>query len=339
MRKTNRKTLITICICFAMFMTGTFSLLKTNAAETISNQLLGDISANGIVDLADAQLALKTALKIIRLDENIITIADVDKDSQVTLSDAQLILKKALKIIDKFPGEADNDIVDNPSESNTPAIIPSESTNPTMAPSDIPQTTPDSSESSEPDIIPSEWPSDTPSESNEPEVTPSEVPSEVPTESKLPDIQSNCRKLQEHLQEGSIVQTIEDNEDNVLMVTYDEENDCFQIIHTYNLLEDGELEEGYIVNLILASDGKGMAQGEYIYVSKSSGESGVTYTEFLPEEYAESVREYYDTTAVVIPESELEIAADMHLDETIRLLDAVLQKKYDISLIDIGFVI
>lgn len=61
--------------------------------------LPGDVDGNGVVELGDAQLALKAALKLIRLDEKSIKAADVDGVDGVTLNDAQLILKKALKLI------------------------------------------------------------------------------------------------------------------------------------------------------------------------------------------------------------------------------------------------
>ena len=54
---------------------------------------------NGKVDLSDAQMALKTALKIMVLDEAGKKAADIDNDGGITLTDAQSILKMALKII------------------------------------------------------------------------------------------------------------------------------------------------------------------------------------------------------------------------------------------------
>lgn len=60
---------------------------------------LGDVDANGSIELADAQLALKAALNIISLDETQKRAADIDKNGVIELSDAQNILKAALKII------------------------------------------------------------------------------------------------------------------------------------------------------------------------------------------------------------------------------------------------
>lgn len=59
----------------------------------------GDVDFNGTVDLTDAQLALKFALKIYIPYDLEAFVADYDFDNAVTLSDAQLILKKALMII------------------------------------------------------------------------------------------------------------------------------------------------------------------------------------------------------------------------------------------------
>lgn len=63
----------------------------------------GDIDANTLVELRDAQLALRMALLL----ENNTTdaqmeAADVDKNGQVELKDAQQILRKALLLIDEF---------------------------------------------------------------------------------------------------------------------------------------------------------------------------------------------------------------------------------------------
>ena len=58
----------------------------------------GDVNEDGNVDLTDAQLVLKAALKIIALTERENNIADIDKNGQLTLTDAQLVLKLALRI-------------------------------------------------------------------------------------------------------------------------------------------------------------------------------------------------------------------------------------------------
>lgn len=62
-------------------------------------EVAGDVDGNGLVELADAQMALKIALKIVTVDG---LAADVDKNGVVELADAQLILKKALKIIENL---------------------------------------------------------------------------------------------------------------------------------------------------------------------------------------------------------------------------------------------
>lgn len=64
--------------------------------------VLGDVDGNKVVELADAQLALKAALKIDILEGNALKAADVHKNGSIELNDAQMILKKALKIIDSF---------------------------------------------------------------------------------------------------------------------------------------------------------------------------------------------------------------------------------------------
>lgn len=64
--------------------------------------MLGDVDKNGKVELPDAQMALKAALKIMVLEEDETERADVDQNLEINLTDAQLILKYALKIISKF---------------------------------------------------------------------------------------------------------------------------------------------------------------------------------------------------------------------------------------------
>lgn len=59
----------------------------------------GDVNQDTKVDLTDAQLVLKAALKIISLNEEQRLLADVTMDGKVDLADAQIVLKKALKII------------------------------------------------------------------------------------------------------------------------------------------------------------------------------------------------------------------------------------------------
>lgn len=62
----------------------------------------GDVDGNKKVELADAQMVLKAALKLITLSEEQSKAADVNRDSIVELTDAQMILKYSLRIISKF---------------------------------------------------------------------------------------------------------------------------------------------------------------------------------------------------------------------------------------------
>lgn len=61
--------------------------------------ILGDVDNDREVTLKDAQLVLKAALKIGKLNGNALKAADADFNGSVELADAQLILKAALKII------------------------------------------------------------------------------------------------------------------------------------------------------------------------------------------------------------------------------------------------
>ena len=57
------------------------------------------VDENGTLDLQDAQMVLKAALKIIPVSDIIINNVDVDGQEGITLTDAQMVLKAALKII------------------------------------------------------------------------------------------------------------------------------------------------------------------------------------------------------------------------------------------------
>lgn len=66
--------------------------------STLMGYMPGDVDGNKSVELKDAQLTLKAALKIKSLDAVGTLAADVDGNGSVELRDAQLILKAALKI-------------------------------------------------------------------------------------------------------------------------------------------------------------------------------------------------------------------------------------------------
>lgn len=74
--------------------------LQVVLSDEVNEQKKGDVDGNRVVDLMDAQLALKLALKIIpNVTQKQLTSADIDKNGVVELSDANWILKAALKII------------------------------------------------------------------------------------------------------------------------------------------------------------------------------------------------------------------------------------------------
>lgn len=70
----------------------------TVADAVLAGILSGDVNGDGTVDLRDAQLVLKAALKIAALSDTEQNTADLSGDGQLTLADAQLVLKVALKI-------------------------------------------------------------------------------------------------------------------------------------------------------------------------------------------------------------------------------------------------
>lgn len=78
--------------------------VQNMAALTGEAAIYGDADGNRIVELKDAQIALKCALNLIDVTDYV-DVCDVDADKEVTLLDARLILKYALNLIDKFPVE------------------------------------------------------------------------------------------------------------------------------------------------------------------------------------------------------------------------------------------
>lgn len=74
-----------------------FSTEKVTIPITTVKQ--GDVDGNGTVTLSDAQIALKVALNLIDISDDMKKRADVDGDTYVTLKDAQKILKIALNLI------------------------------------------------------------------------------------------------------------------------------------------------------------------------------------------------------------------------------------------------
>lgn len=71
--------------------------IEASQTDIPAEPIRGDINGNGKIDLNDARLILKTALKII--PNPIKGNMDIDNDGNITLMDAQVVLKAALKII------------------------------------------------------------------------------------------------------------------------------------------------------------------------------------------------------------------------------------------------
>lgn len=63
----------------------------------------GDINQDGNINLTDARIVLRAALKLQKLSADENSRADVNQDSRVNLTDARLILRYALRIINEFP--------------------------------------------------------------------------------------------------------------------------------------------------------------------------------------------------------------------------------------------
>lgn len=86
-------------VAYWRFVNGMSPLYDMTADVTVTDTVLGDADGNGQVDLEDAQIVLKAALRIMILPEQQIALVDMDKSGSVDLADAQIVLKMALGII------------------------------------------------------------------------------------------------------------------------------------------------------------------------------------------------------------------------------------------------
>ena len=59
----------------------------------------GDVDLNGVVETADALLALRNVLHVAELDDAQLAAADVDGDGRVSVTDAIVILRLALGLM------------------------------------------------------------------------------------------------------------------------------------------------------------------------------------------------------------------------------------------------
>lgn len=72
---------------------------------TISGNLLGDLSDNGVIDATDALEILKGVVSIHKFTEVDLATGDVNGDGEVAALDALLVLQKVVGMIGKFPAE------------------------------------------------------------------------------------------------------------------------------------------------------------------------------------------------------------------------------------------
>lgn len=90
---------------------GTFYFNKKSVSVG-SSFITGDVDGNGTVNVSDARLALRAAVKLDILTENALLAADVDKKNGVTVSDARTILRVAVGL-DSFSSNG-NDSKESP---------------------------------------------------------------------------------------------------------------------------------------------------------------------------------------------------------------------------------
>lgn len=102
----------------------------TSITVCAATYLKGDVDGNNRVDLRDAQMALKAALCIEKLEPDAVTRADVDGDKKVTLKDTQQILRAALNITELGTGETDDNATATDKPDNANKTEPSTSSKP-----------------------------------------------------------------------------------------------------------------------------------------------------------------------------------------------------------------
>ena len=73
-----------------------------SASETFEIIMLGDVNADGRVDINDATLVQKAVAELVVLDEKQQKAADVTGDGKITIDDATLIQKYVAELIDRF---------------------------------------------------------------------------------------------------------------------------------------------------------------------------------------------------------------------------------------------
>lgn len=89
-------------------------------------KLFADVNMDGVVNLADVQMVLKLAMKIIPASDEMIPLADTDEDSMITLYDAQYILKGVLKLITLPEVQGDSSSDQDSTPNNTDSITSQE---------------------------------------------------------------------------------------------------------------------------------------------------------------------------------------------------------------------
>ena len=67
---------------------------------SVTISVAGDVDGNGEINVSDARLALRAAVKLDTLTGAFFTSADVDFSGDISVSDARLILRAAVKLDD-----------------------------------------------------------------------------------------------------------------------------------------------------------------------------------------------------------------------------------------------
>lgn len=176
--KTGKRVLVST-LALSLAMSGTVWASLNNSVfkkditlNTKESYAIGDVDKNGSVELEDANIALKAALKITTLSDEDVKLADTDFNGLVELEDANTILKIALRINTPIP-QPTTAASETPSESVSDK--PSETVVPTTTASSAPVTaTPTATPTAT--SVPTTKPSPTPVVSHEPTPVPTVMP-------------------------------------------------------------------------------------------------------------------------------------------------------------------
>lgn len=247
--------ILCLSLCVGIFMGTSSDILADDTSQSIGFQY-GDVDGNQQINLNDAQITLKAALRIITLENKALQAADLGGDGLVSLEDARNILSVALKIKDM------DEILE--ASGQNPADKPTE------LPSEMPTEVPTEQPIEEPTEVPTKQPIESPIV--EPTQIPSEEPEYIDYKSYIEENVKICVDTEGNYQEGEIIHfTIQvqnlGQEDIPLYgrTSSFEQASCLRV----KLLKDG---------IEVADSWDGIVVNEEIYQGVLNSQETITYT-------------------------------------------------------------